>query len=386
MEEKKKRPLRRTLTFLTTAALVLGAVFLVANWESLNFDAVKRWFAYRSLEKNESGQVESFRYIGGSDSAFAQLGDDLLVCSPSGIRLYSPSGAAYFEETLHLDRPVIRTGGNRALVYDAGGRELFVYGEREQIFSYTAQGADTILSASLNPQGRLTVITHGGGLKASVTTYDDEFRPLLGVNLSSRFVTDAHLSPDGQTLALATAGQEEGIYNSEIALYSLSRSGDRSEPDAVCSLGNSTVLAVDWSQTDLRVVCENTLFAVAADGTLKGSYSYDGRYLKGFSTDGEGFTTLLLGKYRAGTSSQLITLDEDCAELAVLPVEAQILSLSSSGRYCALLTADALTIYTRQLETYHTLEGTQGARKALQRADGSALLIAGETARLYLPN
>ena len=132
MEEKKKAPLLRFLTLLLTAALLLGAVFLIANWQKLNFDFIRRWFAYRSLEKNESGQVESYRYIGGVDSSFVQLGDDLLVSSESGVRLYSPSGAAYVDQPCVLTHPFVSTGGNAALVYDAGGTDLFIYRDRER--------------------------------------------------------------------------------------------------------------------------------------------------------------------------------------------------------------------------------------------------------------
>ena len=50
-----------------------------------------------------------------------------------------------------------------------------------------------------------------------------------------------------------------------------------------------------------------------------------------------------------------------------------------------VLTADQLDIYDQDLSVYHSLEGTQSARKALQRSDGSVLLIGNDTARVYLP-
>ena len=126
-QEKKRNPLFRLLAFLTTLVLVLGSVFLVANWQKLNFDFIRRYFAYRSLSKNEAGQVESFSYVGGVGSSFAQSGSDLLVCSPSGIRLYSASGGAYVEQSCTMTDPVVATGGGAILVYEAGGHQLYVY-------------------------------------------------------------------------------------------------------------------------------------------------------------------------------------------------------------------------------------------------------------------
>ncbi len=387
MDEKKKNPVRRLLTFLLTAALVFGAVFLVANWQKLNFDSVRRYFAYRSLERNESGQAESFSYGSGSSSSFLPLGDDLLVCSASGVRLYSVSGGLYLEDHCTLTTPILSSGGGSGLVYDAGGSQLYVYRDRKQVFSLPVEAGRIILSASLSAQGRLTVVTQASGVKGSVTVYDEKFQPALGVSLSSRFITDAILSPDGSTLALATAGQTGGVFDSQVSFYRLNRSNGNDDPDAVCSLGNNTVLALRWAEGPLRVLGENALCFVKNDGTLAGAYSYSGRYLKGFALDWESSCALLLGKYRAGSSAELVTVDTSGNQLESIPLSDQVLSLSSAGRYLSLLTADSLTIFSNSLaEPYHVLEELQGARKVFQRPDGSTFLIAGESARLYLPS
>ena len=385
--DKTKRSLpRRVLTFLLTAVLVLGSVFLVANWQKLNFDFIRRYFTYRDLKRSENGQVESFSYDGGLNSSFLRVGGDLLVCSAGGVRLYSEGGAAYVDQVCALTNPVLSSGGDVGLVYAAGGRDLFVYRNHELVFSLTTDEGRTLLSASLSAQGRLTTVTQQSGVKGSVTVYDASFQPSWGVNLSSRFVTDAILSPDGTTLAVLTAGQTVGVYDSQVALYSQAHAAGDPTPDAVCSLGNNAVLKVAWPSGPLRVLGETALCYVTADGTLAGSYPYSYRYLKGFSLDGDSFSTLLLGKYRAGTEAELITVGLDGQAVASLPLDQQILSLSSAGRYLSILTADGLSIYTGDLKPYHSSADLLGERKLLQRPDGTVTLLGDETARLYLPD
>ena len=58
-----------------------------------------------------------------------------------------------------------------------------------------------------------------------------------------------------------------------------------------------------------------------------------------------------------------------------LDVNEQILSLSAAGRYVGVLTADRLDVYNQSLESYSTLDGTQGAQSVLLRDDGSAMLL-----------
>jgi len=384
-EEKKPNLFLRILAFLVTMAMVLGAIVLVANWQKLNFDSIRRWFIYRSLQRNEAGQAESFPYGGGEDSAFAQVGEDLLVCSPSGIRLYTPDGSPYVDLPCQFEHPTCAVSGATAVVYDAGGTELFVYRNRESVFTYTAEEGHTILSASLSAQGLLAIVLQSGGRRETVMAYDITFQPLMKVDLNNRFITDAVLSPDRGTLAVATAGQSEGSYDSQLYFYSLSRTQD-STPDAVCPLGSGAVLKLLWKDRTLQVLSEDALTLVRADGAMAGQYTFGGRFLKGFSLDADGFSALLLSRYRAGTVSELVLVDMTGTEIASMTVMEQILSLSAAGRYVCLLTADVLYIYTDTLELYHSLRGAHGARKVLQRSDGSVTLITEETARLYLPD
>ena len=97
---KKLNIVLRILAFLVTLALIAGAIFLVANRDKLSLDAVKRYFTYRSLERSDSGQAESFDYSPSATDVFASVGNDLLVAS-TGCSLrseticWSPPPAAY---------------------------------------------------------------------------------------------------------------------------------------------------------------------------------------------------------------------------------------------------------------------------------------------------
>ena len=383
----KKRPnlLVRLLAFLVTVALVVGAVFLVANYDKLNFDALKRWFAYRDLERSETGESASFTFEGGAGSAFGLLAGDLLVCSGTEVRLYSDSGQVYVDQAVSMEAPVVSTAGNAALVYDVGGTALFVYRDREEVFSLALEEGQQLLSAALNPQGRLVVVSHESGHRALVTVYDGDFAPQLRLNLSTRFVMDAALSPDGTAVALASMGLDGEAFETRIEHYELDRTAEETEPDWTCSLGNDTALALRWDSSGIWVLGETGLSILSPAGEAAGYAGYGGLYLKDFSLTGDGTAALLLGRYRAGTDSQLWTVSPDGTTRAALPVEEQVLSLSAAGRYVGLLTADRLDVYDQDLEPYSTLEGTQGAQKVLQQADGSAMLIANAAAWIYLP-
>lgn len=378
---KKPNIVVRLLAFLLTLALVLGAVALVAFRDKINLDSLKRYITYRTLATGDDRQPTSFRLESGGKGGCLGVGDDLLVYSASGARLFSVSGVEYLTESVLLTTPVADGAGSAAVVYDAGGYALRVLSDRSTVLETSAAQGHEILSARLNAAGRLTVTSREPGYKGSVTVYDGSYQPLVSIRLSSRFLMDGLLSDDNRTVAVLTAGQTDDAFDSALALYHL----DEDAPYASCSLGGSAVLDLKYDADSFWALGDEALSIVQLDGSLAGQYDYGGRYLKAFSLGGDRSAALLLGKYRAGSGATLLTVDAAGQELAALELDDQVLDLDAAGRYVAVLTAGRLDLYTRDLELYASLDTTGGARDVVLRSDGTAWLITGETARLFIP-
>ena len=93
----------------------------------------------------------------------------------------------------------------------------------------------------------------------------------------------------------------------------------------------------------------------------------------------------LLNRYRSGSVGRLVSVDGDGELLGALDVREEVLSISASGRYLAVLYADRLEVYNQDLQTYATLRGTGDARDVLMRPDGSVLLLSTGSGSLFLP-
>ena len=388
-QKKKPNILVRLLAFLVTLALIFGAVTLVVYRDRLNFDAIRRYFTYRSLERNDSGQAASVGHEGGARDIFVSAGENLLVCSTTGVRLFSGSGTQYANEQVVMEQPVAMAAGEWSLAYDAGGSSLYLFRDREKVFSLGAEDGMTILSARVNESGWLAVVTQAASYKGSVTVYNPQQQPVLQLNRSSGFVMDAVVTEDGGYLAAVTVSQSGGSFASSLDFYRLDRTEEETEPDASSPLDGSVILDLREQDGALWALGDTAVFVISLEerslGERTGAYSYPDQYLKEFSLEGEGYAALLLGKYRAGTQAQLLVTDASGQAVGALDIGEQVLSLSAAGRYIAVLTADRLDIYTSDLRPYDSLSGTQNAQKVLMRPDGTAMLIGAKTARLYIP-
>ena len=384
VKKKKKKPnfFLRLLLALLALVLLLCAVTAVVYRDRLNMDSIRRWFHYRSLILNDSGQAESFLYDGDLDDTFACLNGDLLVCSRNAISLYSGSGTCYVSLPVSMEHPVVDTNGTLAVVYDAGGTALYVLGQRQLI--WTAEGLSSILSAHLNRNGFLTIVTQSGGYRGAVSVYSTAYEPMLQVNLSSAFIMDAALSDNGKTLSILTIGQDEGAFASNLSLYTLNTAGSGNfNPDLTCSLGGNVIIATRHSEYAVWSLGNLGLDITDHQGSTT-SVDWSDKHLKRYTLNGDNFAAALLGTYRAGSQAELITVDSD-GVVHSIPYDEQVLALSAAGRYVAVLTGDRLDIYTSDLVLYDSFEGTQGARNMLLMKDGSAILISNESASYYVP-
>ena len=385
MESKPKKPniLVRVLALLVTAALLVGAVFLVANRDKFNLDALKRWFEHRDLKTSDTGEAAPFSHAGGDQASFAYLDDGILLSSATGVRYYSFSGSTYAEEVLTLEHPALSAAGATGAAYDVGGQHLYVFRNAQEAFQLTLGEGDSLLSARLNEAGWLTVTAQQSGYKGSVTVYNSTFdKEVIQINLSSTFIMDAVLSPDCKTVAILTLGQSGGSYESQVRFYPV----DQKEPSAVVSLGNMVPLDLDYESGALWVLGESQLSIVSPAGEVTASYSLGRSYLKGCDLGGDGFAVLLLGRYRAGSANQLVTVNDKGEVIASQDLTSSVLSFDAAGRYFSLLTGDTLTIYTEDLTPYSILEHTQNARYTALSPSGTAVLANAQQAWLYLPN
>ena len=94
---------------------------------------------------------------------------------------------------------------------------------------------------------------------------------------------------------------------------------------------------------------------------------------------------MLLGRYRAGSADQAVTVDAQGEQQAVLSLGGQVLDFSAGGSYCAVLTGTGLTVYTPDMEQASSMQSTLGARRVDMGADGTAVLADSQRAWLYIP-
>ena len=378
-EPSGRRPrLRRFLWLALILAAVLGVVLVAAYRDGTGFDALRRLLSYGGAE--EGGEF-AYTYESSNSNRFALLGDTLVVLSDTELEILDQSGQEVWSTPVKMSSPALAAGGGRAVAYDVGGTELYVVDEGGELLSLRAEEGYPLISARLNSEGWLAVTAGKKNYKGSVAVYNSRMDHVFDFNSSQRFVIDGYVTDNNAALAAVTLGQEESVFVSNIVLYEL----DKEDPAADYDVPDGLVMEVGQIGSTLLTVSDTALTCADTGGEVKASYSYGESYLREYDLGGDGFAALLLNRYRAGSVGRLVTVDMEGEEIASLDVNEEILGISAAGRYLAVLYTDSVVIYNENLEEYASQSGTDYAREILMRTDGSALLLAMENARLFLP-
>ena len=376
---RKGGRLRRFVPFALVLIAVLAVVIVAAWRDGTGFDALRRLIAYGGGE--EAAQEVRYDYDDSDANRFAALGDSLVVLSDTKLQLLGPDGGEVWSVPVKMAAPALETGGGRAVAYDAGGTELYVVDEEGEALSLTAAEDYPFLSARLNSEGWLAVTAGLENYKGGVTVYNDRMEEVFLYRASQRFVLDGWVTNDCSALAAVTLGQENSVFVSNVVLYEL----DQEEPFAGYDVTDGLTAAVGELDGTLVTVADTCLTMASPAGEVEAVYPYNGAYLQEFDLHGDGFAALLLNRYKSGSVGRLVTVSPAGEEIASLDVNREILSLSAAGGYFFFNDTATTEIYTEELEVYASTEGTDYARDVLMRPDGSALLLAAESAHLFLP-
>lgn len=373
--------LRGLLSLAAVLIVVLGVVLLAAYWDLNSFDSVKRLLTYNKVTQDEQGRAQAYAYSADRSNLYETLGERLIVVSATRIAVLSDDGTEVYSESVKLIDPAVSRGGKTVAVYGVGTQELYIIGENGLVRDMSGKTEGTILSVSLNTSDYAAVVSEKAGYKAAVTAYDPNGEAVFAFNSSARYIADAAVEKDCRAVSVVALGEREGAFESVICRYALSDGEQLSE----CSLDNTLLYKIGGVGGRVAALTDDRFVTLSADGSLSGAYYYAYPYLRAYSFGGNDFAALALSRSRSGSAGKLVTVGTAGNQIASMDLRKEVLDISASGKYLAVLYSDSLTIYTSDLQEYAVLEDSNYAKDVLMRSDGTALLMGSAEAWLYIP-
>ena len=377
-EQPHRRPRRnlRLVLLIAAACLLLAGVALAALSGGGLFDRLGWLVRYHG----KSGET-LFSFDAYTANDYAAFDGGLAVASVSGLTCYDKQGAEAQLAQCQMDTPDLQVNDDVAMAYDVTGTSLTVI-HRSKGVLYSSQAGGSLLDADLSDGSAVCYAAAEPGYKTVLTVLNDSMQEVYQWYSATQYFTQCALSANGLYLAAITPGQADNSFVNTAYFFRT----DQEEPIATLNLGGEMIYELDYvSDTVLCAVGESSLQFFSCDGKAGRQYSWQDAYLMQFDLNGDGFEALAVNMNKAGTQYTLITVDSSGKELATLSLGEEVLDLSACGKYLAVLTPQGVRVYDERLRLCGSSAEIGTANRVCAREDGTALLIGGSEAVLYVP-
>ncbi|MGM9564578.1 DUF5711 family protein [Evtepia sp.] len=365
---------RQRVILLIIAAVILFGLLAVTVFRDNATTALRR-LTYAEGK-------DDFSHNAQFNSLFLGVDDNLLVCTQTQIQVFSPTGTVDLKESVNMTSPALNTAGEYTVVYDVGGQQLKVIQGEKLVNKLELPAEESLICATVNDKGWVAVTSKVSGYKAVVTVYNPSFESVLAIRLSSRYISDAVVTPDCRGVYLISPGQAGGAFENTLLYYTFS---SREEPTKTLSLGSNVVLSI-LSSGKCWILGDQSLLILDSSGVITARYDYEGQYLKMGSLQGDDFAALLLSRSSSGSAGTLVTVDDNGKEYGRLTLEGQTSALAAQGHDVAVLTTGEIITSDRKLNKYRSEPNQRGIRNIALYEDGSVALVSSATVSLYFPS
>ena len=353
----RRRLIRIAFSLLSIAVLTYIAIMLITGRQSSLF----RLFGSRS-DQSSFEMADEYYFDVGRNRVFANLNGSPAAAGTLGIQVFDAGGAETLRDSFRMTSPAIYAQNGYAVSFDINGTAARVFTKTQIVSSIETNGP--IISATINKNGWTAICTQDGVSRGVVTVYDSTGKAVYRVSLATGYVLSAALSQDNKGMAILNLTPE----GSRVSYYNL----NSENVDRTFDLPSGLALNLWYdSNDDLLLISSQALNKVDKNNECSEIYGFAGKHLRGYAID-EDYIVLYLLDYNVGHSGRLVALSSDGSHVEEMTTEKEIISLSLSDGYLAVLQSDGFAFYDTDFERLLIL-----GQYALAAGAGKVLSIGG---------
>ena len=239
-QKHRNNTLLATIAVICSVCIVLSLILPVSLYENIvNSIAL---LGHGSYPANISGSAVINTVSSGSY---------YYVLTDTNISAYSNSGKKIFSEMHGFSNPIISVTNTRALVFDQGGKSIYIYNLSGQIDSIETE--NEIITANICRSGSFAVATHSDNYTSAVYVFNKNCEQIYNWNSAKDIVNNVLLNTAGNKLAVSTLNAVSGQYSSQIKILNFKSA------DALFTLdmGTDVVLYMQNTGNGISAVTDN---------------------------------------------------------------------------------------------------------------------------------
>lgn len=360
--KKERSVTAKTAKSLKTAAVVIIVLLLIiiaaAQFGGVTFSTIGDSIA---MSLAEIGAGDGYPYIlnGTKISGAAITNTDLALVDDGFVKVLNSTAKELSNLQHTYDHPVMSSNSGRILLYDEGGKKFRVQSKTRIL--YEKEFDYIILTGAMGRDGSAALATRADGAESMLTVFDAKHNEAFVWKCAKEHIVTCDVSDNGRRYAAGVIGVKNGSVYSKIFIFDKKAS----EPLAVFEYPESAVTSVQFLSNETVMVMGNNMCEIINGVEVKEKIDVSVNTPSRLLISDNNTAVLVLSKYSSTTKKIVKVFDKTGTELFAQEIDGLVKSVSTDGRYVAVLTDKQVQVFNMKGEMCGSAEVNADADRVL---------------------
>ena len=346
----KKRKKKMTLTLKNAKTLkVLAVVFVIlllvvigaAQFGGVTFatigDSIRT-----SLAGVGSGEGYPYRMNGVEICDAGMTNSDLVLVYDDSVKVLDSTAKELSNIAHKYNHPIMSSNSGRVLLYDEGGKSFRVQSKTRIL--YEKELDHTIYTGAMGKDGTVALATSASGAESMLTVYDNDKDEVFVWKCAKEHIISCDVSDNGRLFAVSVMGVDNGSIYSKVYIFNK----NKTEAQATFEYKDSSVSSVQFLSNETLFVLGNNVCQIIKGDVVKEEIDVSINTPSRLYISDNNTAILVLSKYSSTTQKIIKVYNKSGVELFTQDIDGLVKSVSTDGKYIAVLTDDNVQIFNHK--------------------------------------
>ena len=346
----KKRKKKMTLTLKNAKTLkVLAVVFVIlllvvigaAQFGGVTFatigDSIRT-----SLAGVGSGEGYPYRMNGVEICDAGMTNSDLVLVYDDSVKVLDSTAKELSNIAHKYNHPIMSSNSGRVLLYDEGGKSFRVQSKTRIL--YEKELDHTIYTGAMGKDGTVALATSASGAESMLTVYDNDKDEVFVWKCAKEHIISCDVSDNGRLFAVSVMGVDNGSIYSKVYIFNK----NKTEAQATFEYKDSSVSSVQFLSNETLFVLGNNVCQIIKGDEVKEEIDVSINTPSRLYISDNNTAILVLSKYSSTTQKIIKVYNKSGVELFTQEIDGLVKSVSTDGKYIAVLTDDNVQIFNHK--------------------------------------
>lgn len=345
-EKDKKEITTKTVNKLKVATVVLVVLLLTAiaaaQFGGVTFSTVADYIV-TAIARIGAGDGYPYQVSGDPIIDATITKSDIVLLYDDSVKILNSTAKELSDLPHDYDHPKLKANSGRVLLYEQGGKKLRVQSKTRVL--YEKEMENIIYTAAIGKDGTVAVGTRANNAETKLTVFDSNQKAVFIWECANEYIVSCDVSDNGKYFVVSAIGVKNGAEYSKVHIF------NRKESSAVASFQyDSAITSVEFLSNETVMIMGKSVCEIINEGQVSQKIDVSVHTPSKLFISDNNTAILVLSRYSSTTQKIIKVYNKAGEELFSTEIDGLVKSVSTDGKYIAVLTDKNVQIFNQKGE------------------------------------